>query len=278
MKRHPLLLLTVCLFLGLQLTAQADWLAGNARIKITPEKPLVMSGYASRTTPYTSIEQDIWAKALVLEDENGKRVAIITTDLVGFNSEITPAIYAGITEKTGIPRKDVLLTWSHTHSGPRLTLEEEPHAGTTEEYRSNSVAYTEALQNQLASLVDQAARNLQTVELNWGNGFVPFVMNRRGRTPRGVRLSPNPSGHVDRSLPCLKVFAFDGKLMAALFQVACHNTTLSQNNYALCGDFSGFAQSEVEKDYPNANAMFITGCAGNANPYPRGTMEIARQH
>lgn len=278
MKRHPLLLLNVCLFLGLQLTAQADWLAGSARIMITPENPLVMSGYASRTTPYTSIEQDIWAKALVLEDENGKRVAIITTDLVGINSEITPAIYTGITEKTGIPRKDVLLTWSHTHSGPRLTLEEEPHAGTTEEYRSNSVAYTQALQNQLASLVDQAARNLQTVELNWGNGFVPFVMNRRGRTPRGVRLSPNPSGHVDRSLPCLKVSASDGKLMAALFQVACHNTTLSQNNYALCGDFSGFAQSEVEKEYPNANAMFMTGCAGNANPYPRGTMEIARQH
>ena len=100
-------------------------------------------------------------------------------------------------------------------------------------------------------------------------------MNRRGRTPRGVRLSPNPSGHVDRSLPCLKVTASDGKLMAALFQVACHNTTLTQNNYELCGDFSGFAQSEVEKQYPDANAMFMTGCAGNANPYPRGTMEIA---
>ena len=24
--------------------------------------------------------------------------------------------------------------------------------------------------------------------------------------------------------------------------------------------------------------MFMTGCAGNANPYPHGTMELARQH
>ena len=48
--------------------------------------------------------------------------AALATDLVGFRSEVTPAIYAGITEKTGIQRTDILLTWSHTHSAPRLTL------------------------------------------------------------------------------------------------------------------------------------------------------------
>jgi hypothetical protein len=276
MKRTFSVPLIASLFI--HLTAVANWSGGTAKIKITPEKPLVMSGYASRTTPFKSIARDIWAKALILEDEKGKRVAIITTDLVGIYSDISPAIYAGITDRTGIDRADVLLTWSHTHSGPRLTLEEQAHAGTTEENRKDAVAYTKHLQEQLVQLVEQASQNLQAVDLSWGRGFASFVMNRRGRTPRGVRLSPNPSGHVDRSLPCLKVNTEDGKLMATLFQVACHNTTLTGNNYALCGDYSGFAQAEVEESYPGANAMFMTGCAGNANPYPRGTLELAKQH
>lgn len=176
-------------------------MAGTARIMITPETPLVMSGYASRTKPFFSVKQDIWAKTLILEDETGKRVAIITTDLVGIYSDISPAIYAGIEERTGIQRQDVLLTWSHTHSGPRLTLKDKPSSDATEADTQNSVAYTKALQEQLVHLVEVASRSLQPVELSWGSGVASFVMNRRQRTPRGVRLAPNPSGHVDRSLP-----------------------------------------------------------------------------
>ena len=276
MKRYPSVLLGASLCLLFQLTVQADWFAGTAKAKITPAKPITMSGYASRTQPFTSVERDLWAKVLILEDDAGKRVAIITTDLVGIYSEISPAIYTGITKRTGILRPDILLTWSHTHSGPRLTLNEDSSSNTNNS--QYSVAYTIALQEKLIHLVELATRSLQPVEVSWGSGFVSFVMNRRQRTPNGIRLNPNPSGHVDRSLPCLKVTSTDGKLMAALFQVACHNTTLGGSNYAICGDYSGFAQQYVEDVYPGSNAMFMTGCAGNANPYPRGTMEHARQH
>lgn len=256
----------------------ADWMAGTARIKITPETPLVLSGYAGRTDPSTSIKHDLWAKALVLEDESGKRVAIITTDLAGIYADMATGIYAGIEQKTGIKESDVLLTWSHTHSGPRLSMKDKPYPGVSEEDTANTVRYTQALQAQLIELVESASQNLQAADLSWGTGFVPFVMNRRQRTPEGVRLNPNPSGHVDRSMPCMKVTAADGGLLAGLFQVACHNTTLTGKNHAVCGDYAGFAQVHIEEQYPNSNAMFMTGCAGNANPYPRGTMEIAEEH
>lgn len=265
-------------FLFSAFTVQADWMAGAARMKITPEVPVAMAGYASRIKPFTSATGDLWAKALVLEDETGKRFAILTTDLIGIYADMAPAIYEGITDKTGIQRSDVLLTWSHTHSGPRLTLKDGASSASEQSDTDNSIAYTKKLQVQLANLVEIATRSLQPVNLSWGNGFASFVVNRRQRTEDGIRLNPNPSGHVDRSLPCLKVTAADGKLMAALFQVACHNTTLGPQNFILCGDYSGFAQKEVEDMYPGANAMFMTGCAGNANPYPRGTIELARKH
>ena len=278
MNNYGKVFLTICVSLAAYPFTFSDWMAGSAKIKITPETPIYLSGYASRNQPFTSVKQDLWAKALVLEDESGKRAVIITTDLVGVYNQASPAIYAGITERTGIERPDILLTWSHTHSGPRLTVGESPGRDASEEDTKNSIAYTKHLQERLIHLVELATRSLQPVELSWGAGFAPFVMNRRQRTSEGIRLNPNPSGHVDRSLPCLKVEASDGKLMAVLFQVACHNTTLGSKNYAVCGDYSGFAQSKIENMYPGTKAMFMTGCAGNANPYPRGTMELAQKH
>src|SRR5712675_689671 len=63
--------------------AETEWKAGLATIKITPEKPVPMAGYASRTKPFEKIEQDIYAKALALEDREGHRAVLVTTDLIG---------------------------------------------------------------------------------------------------------------------------------------------------------------------------------------------------
>jgi hypothetical protein len=101
-------------------------------------------------------------------------------------------------------------------------------------------------------------------------------MNRREFTTRGVILGVNPKGPVDRSVPVLRIDAPDGKPRAVLFGYACHNTTLTQTNYNVAGDYAGFAQAYVQERYPSVQAMFMIGCAGDANPYPRGTMEFAR--
>ena len=79
-------------------------------------------------------------------------------------------------------------------------------------------------------------------------------------------------------MPVLRVEDGQGKLRAVVFGCACHNTTLTQTNYYLCGDYAGFAQAYVREHNPEAQAMFMIGCGGDANPYPRGTMENARQN
>jgi hypothetical protein len=103
-------------------------------------------------------------------------------------------------------------------------------------------------------------------------------MNRRESTANGVILGVNARGPADRSGPVLRIDAPDGKLKAVLFGAAVHGTTLTDKNYELCGDYAGFAQAYVQEKYPSAQAMFMLGCAGDANPYPRGSMELSRQH
>src|SRR6516165_3001051 len=83
------------------LPARADtapsWKAGAARLKITPDRPLWMSGYASRTKPAEGTLIDLWAKALVLEDPDGRRAACVRLDLVGIPRDLPVAVCADIT-------------------------------------------------------------------------------------------------------------------------------------------------------------------------------------
>jgi hypothetical protein len=258
--------------------ADPEWKVGLARVKITPERPVVMSGYAARTKPFEKVGQDLYAKALVLEDKDGRRSVIVTSDLLGFPAAVAEPICQRIAEKTGLKREQILLNSAHTHAGPQLSLKapakDDPSAGEA----LRTVEYTRWLQDRVVELVARAAERLEPARLSYGSGVADFVMNRREFTPDGIILGVNPRGLADRGVPVLRVDGPDGKPRAVLFGAATHNTTLGQDNYQISGDYAGFAQAYVEEHTPQAEALFMLGCAGDSNPYPRGTMELARKH
>jgi hypothetical protein len=258
--------------------SDTDWKVGLAQVKITPEMPVLLSGYASRTKPFEKVAADIYAKALALEDFEGRRAVLVTTDLLGLPAEVAEPVCERIGKKTGLKREQILLSSSHSHAGPQLTLKPPPKdaPGATEAMRN--VEYTRHLQDQLVDLVATAIGKLEPARLSWGAGVVDFVMNRREFTPNGVILGVNPRGLADRTVPVLRIDGPDGKLRCVLFGAAVHGTTLDQNNYQLCGDYAGFAQTHVEERHPKVQSMFILGLAGDANPYPRNTMEWTRKH
>jgi neutral ceramidase len=256
----------------------AEWKAGMASVRITPTTPVRMAGYAARVQPFKDVEQDLFAKALVLEDRNGRRAVLVTTDLIGIRAALAEEIFARIPKALGLERAQVLFTASHTHSGPALTLETESAPDVSPEDAARTAAYTRRLVEELAALVVRASEALEPVRLFWGSGVSHFAVNRRQFTPDGVILGVNPRGPVDRSVPVLRVDGADGTPRAAVFGYACHNTTLTGGNYSINGDFSGFAQTHIQERFPGIQAMFVTGTGADANPYPRGTMELARRH
>ncbi|PYK07922.1 MAG: hypothetical protein DME65_15315, partial [Verrucomicrobia bacterium] len=232
--------------------AESEWMVGVASVKITPEKPVPMSGYASRTKPFERVEQDIYAKALALEDRQGNRAVLVTTDLIGISRAVADSVCQRIQDKTKLVRSQILLSSSHTHSAPILSLDERAEAGVAPEDARNIVAYTRSLQDKLVDVAVQALSRHEPARLSWGAGVAHFTMNRREFTPRGVILGVNPRGLVDRSVPVLRVNT--SEFRAVLFGYACHNTTLTQTNFSLCGDYAGFAQAYLEERFPSALA------------------------
>jgi neutral ceramidase len=254
----------------------SEWNAGVASVVITPEDSMWMAGYAARNKPSEGLVHDLFAKALVLEDAAGTRLVIITTDLIGIPRALREGVETAARQKYNLPEASLLMNASHTHSGPELRATKASIYGLGADRVAQAHDYLKRLEAKLVMLIGQAISNLQPSNIHYSHARAGFAMNRRLPTERGFLNRPNPDGPVDQSVPVLRVTDTNGKLQAVLFGYACHNTTLGF--YKFCGDYAGFAQEYLEAAHPGTVAMFLMGCGGDQNPYPRRTLELAQQH
>lgn len=253
-----------------------EWQAGVARVIITPEEPVWMAGYAARQRPSEGTLHDLWARALALQDREGKRVLLITTDLLGFPKKMSDNIRDRLLADLGLERSSIILSSSHTHSGPVLMdalFDIYPISGSHIEVIKR---YSEELENKIIGIAKEAMHNLEPADLFSGNGVVRFQVNRRNNNEAAIESLNELKGPNDFSVPVIKVADRSGYPMAVVFGYACHTTVL--NNYLFSGDYAGFAQIELEKLYPGTTAMFFQGAGADQNPLPRRTMQLAQQY
>lgn len=256
------------------------WSAGVASVEITPEGPVWMAGYSARKTMSEGVTHPLKAKALALRDAEGRVAVWVTADLIGFDRDLTEAVVSRLKERHGLSRESIALFASHTHTGPVVKRIEQSlaAAGIDPEKGAPNVSYRKALESKLVDLVGMALKDLRPAGLAFGKGRAGFAINRRERTPEGYKIGLNPTGPTDKDVPVLRVTDPSGKLLAVVFGYACHNTTMTDKIMTLSGDYAGFAQSEIESAHPGAIALFVTGCGADANPNPRGTIELGRTH
>jgi hypothetical protein len=267
----------------------ATWKAGTATVCVTPEKFLWMAGYASRNKPAEGKVQDLFAKALALEDESGGRFVFVTMDLIGVPQSLHHAVADRSEKQFKLPKSGLLLNASHTHSGPSLRGSPTAEKDLENPKIRDSYEYTKSVEDKIVGIIGKALSEMQPARLTWGHARCGFAMNRRRDYTLppdhpNAKLAPNPDGPVDHDVPTLRVEAADGTLRAALFGYACHNTCLGFYNY--CGDYAGYAQEYLQEHRKDFVALFLMGCAGDQNPYPRRSdvvpgvtdLELCQQH
>jgi neutral ceramidase len=261
-------------------TTSADdaalWQAGIASRVVTPAESMWMAGYASRDKPSEGKIHDLYVKALALKSPDGGEAVLITSDLISIQFPVRDALVEAVGKMHGLEPHQILINCSHTHCGPEIRTTRWSLDGLPPERLDQSKRYVEFLNRQLLELVDAALADRQPAKVSYTHARCGFAMNRRTPTATGYRNFPNPDGPVDHDVPVLRVDSPDGKLRAVLFGYACHNTTLGI--YQFCGDYAGFAQQYLEEAHPGATALFVLGCGGDQNPYPRRTVELAEQH
>jgi neutral/alkaline ceramidase-like enzyme len=248
----------------------APFSAGVASADITPDRSLWMAGFALRKQASQGVALPLHAKALAFKSGSQPAAVLVTVDLLGVTRSITDRVSAEVQRRHRIPRANLLFNASHTHCGPVVDEQLSVAYDLSAEQWNAIRAYTVKLEDRLIALIGEAISRLRPARLGYGRGEAGFAANRR------VKFTPD--GPVDHSVPVLRVDAAGEEPMAVVFGYACHNTTLQDGFVQYHGDYAGVAQAALESRHRGTTALFMIGCGADANPKPRGTLELVQAH
>ena len=96
--------------------------AGTAKIDITPEKPVKMAGYAGRKALSEGVHDPLSARIVIFEN-NGQRLVLVSTDLLGFYNETAGPLRKAIMNEFKLKPSELFLSAIHTHGGPSLDID-----------------------------------------------------------------------------------------------------------------------------------------------------------
>jgi hypothetical protein len=233
---------------------------GKGRANITPEEPVLMSGYEARKTPSTGVHDELFATALCFSDDVS-RVLLITTDVIGFSHQLNDEIIQEISAATGVGTEQIMLTAAHNHGAPSIRTY-------TDEASPENERYIEQLREKLVDISVEASENLQPVKIGIGKGYCSMNINRRAKfADGGIWLGRNQDGPCDHEVTIMKIENLEGNLVALHVNWPCHGTTGGQENYKITGDWPGTTARYLEKHLGDEVIIGITdGASGDINP------------
>lgn len=249
---------------------------GFGKRDITPQLPMRLSGYSNRTEPAKDALAKLHTRALVMKSTSGNLYAIVSVDLLGLAARHNAELAKRIQDEFKIPRERLVVSCTHTHTGPQLTT---PAANLlsvpfSEVENQRALDYEARVLDLIVEVVGAAIGDLKPGKMFLGEGRATFAMNRRTLVDGKWLMIHNPKGLVDHSLPVLKVESPEGKIRGLVFNYACHATTLGPNDNQYNPDWPGYAAKFLEEQSPGSTVLSMIGCGADANPEPRASDKV----
>ena len=247
-------------------------MAGAAERKITPAVGLEIQHYFRASV---GIRDELYARCLYLQDEEGHEVAIVGLDLIMGSFEACDQLREEIRSKCGVA--NTLLNFSHSHASAAIGPRGKSRISNDEDSQWNDRTL-----DTIVSVVADARKRLEPVFLRAGREGVQVGFNRRlTNTVNGhVYMGVNRSGP---DVPWVNVLVADsirtGKPLAVLFEHAAHPVIVPHTSKLISADFPGMAVQTIRASLgEDVVAVFGQGCGGNINGFPlRSTHEKAEQ-
>jgi neutral/alkaline ceramidase-like enzyme len=240
--------------------------AGAAETVITPPAGIDLTGYANRPSAAVGKQDDLYARAVVLE-AGERRLALVSVDLLGFEITDADELRRRIEREADIPADGVLLNCSHTHAGPATMM--------LRGLGNRDATYDALLPRWIVSTVQAARERLEPATLRWGESQARIGRNRRERRADGqMVIGENEEGPYDPRVAVLRLDRADGTPLAIWFSHATHPVTFTGENVRFSADYPGAACQALRRLEPGGTgdfvALFAQGCCGDINPRRRG--------
>lgn len=254
-------------------------LVGAARVDITPQLPIRLSGYQSRQVETEKVETRLLARALAFGSSDRDTCVVITAELIGISEEISDAVASALRAKhPQLQRANVAICTTHVHTGPAIAgvLPFMYSADLPPDQVARIKRYTDDMQAKLVEVGLAALAARKPGKLGWTEGKVDFATHRRViENGKWKTFGSSPDGPVDHALPVLRATDESGGVRAVLLNYACHCTTLAGGDNFVHSDWAGDAALRIEKANPGAIALVAIGCGADANPNLRAVAGVA---
>ena len=219
---------------------------GTGRTVITPPTGVELCGYG----PYierrsTTIHQELHSTALALSD--GDSVFVwVSNELVWTDRSLVDATHRIVRDRYGLDPFRVVITNTHTHSGP-ATMRTVAWGQWDEEY-------TAGLPERFADAIGQAVTNLEPGRVGFGRTPVPDLSVNR----------VDEGGEADAEALLMRIDDDRGRMRAATINFGAHPVTLGADT-VICGDYPADAIEKMEGEREGLRALFLQGSCGDLN-------------
>ncbi len=241
-------------------------LCGLYELDITPPLGVNIPGYFE-ARPATGVRDNLYARALAMENADGQRFILINMDAISADAKLTAQARARVEKLTGVPGGCIMVTATHTHTGGPLDAFV---PGTVDE------GYKAWLADRAADAAVLAWKQRKPAKLGCGKGYEDsiafirryYMKDGSFRTNPGFRpeLIERPAGEIDPEVGIVKIEDTDGRLIGVITNYACHLDTVTGNRYS--ADYPGELARVLKSVYgQNVVSIFLTGACGNINHY-----------
>jgi neutral ceramidase len=251
-------------------------LVGASKRRVTPplSVPYLTSSGNGTNAPFQGFHDDLFARALVLDDGH-QPLAVLSVDAIGYDNSVlgrgrdfTRELRRQVARRTGLKAEAIMLAATHAHSVPETI-------GLTPFREVPGVP--EWLEEHLRELVEtvvEAWNSRAPARAFAGITQVEGIARYRRIVLKGGKLSvhgavPPPEQvavpwQLDEALNLLWFEREDGAPCAALMNYTAH-PVIAMLLPRVCADYPGAASTLVEERLRGAVCLFTNGAAGNIN-------------
>lgn len=230
--------------------------AGAAEKDISPQRSLPLAGYPFVKRDSTGGYDPLLSTAIYITD-GITATLFIGNDVLFVSKTLVQKVRTSIAKETGVPAGNILISATHTHSGPMMVRfaageHDKNLAEPDPEYLDHVESAMVAAAKNAISQADDATLGITIADAT-GIGT-----NRQ-----------NPAGPADLSVPVLSIrSAKDNSVVAVMAIVNMHPTVLREDSRVVSGDFPGIARQILQREVfeKKCPVLFHLGACGDQSP------------
>lgn len=230
--------------------------AGAATVDITPRNPVFLFGYPHVPRQSTGVHDPLECAALFLQAE-GRAALFLANDLIFVPRPLVEDVRRRIKAATGVDEAAILISATHTHSGP-LTADQIGNAADPIVPKTDQ-GYLDWLGDRLVEAAGAAVAAAVPAEVGLSRAHAAGVGSNRH----------DPAGPTDAEVPVLVARSTETKrILGGMLVYGMHPTVLHEDSTLISADFPYFTRRYLRSTVWPADCpvLFHNGASGNQSP------------